>query len=167
MQRQRKTEHFMTRAETKRDLRNLSVIWGLALMLGLLSWARAAQPVPPPAPATPPAPELQFVKSVFVNSPAFGKDPFFPRSTRRGAVVSTNSSIETLPSLTFLALKGISGPKTHRLAIINNRTFEVGEEAELKTGTQTVRVKCVEIRDDCVVVSINGLKQNLYLGPKL
>ena len=45
--------------------------------------------------------------------------------------------------------------------------IEAGEEAELKNGAQTVRVKCVEIRDDCVVVSVNGVKQNLYLGTKL
>lgn len=164
---QRKTENFRPGQEAKRKLRNLGLVCGLAFILAGISWSRAAQPAPPSPPGAPPVRELQFIKSVFENSPASGKDPFFPKSIRRGTPVSTNSTIEQIPSFTFLALKGISGSKLHRLAIINNRTFETGEEAELKTGTQTVRVKCVEIRDDCVVVSINGLKQNLYLGPKL
>lgn len=108
---------------------------------------------------------MQYVNSVFVSTPGVGKDPFFPKSTRWIPKVTTNA-IPTAVSFSFLSLKGISGPKNKRLAIINNRTFEVGEVADLKAAGQTVRVTCVEIRDDGVVVSINDQTQKLSLGGK-
>ncbi len=95
-----------------------------------------------------------------------GKDPFFPTSKRRGEP-KTGPVIDTPPTVPQLTLKGISGPKNHRLAIINNKTFEVGEESDLRLGSQIVRVKCVEVRDDGVTVSINGQTQKLSLIPKL
>src|SRR5438309_1919912 len=151
MQTQRKADHLPPGGQSRPGLRQVRAICALAL-LALLSSARAAQPATASPEPTHKLAEIQFVKSVFVNSPGVGTDPFFPKSTRRGAPVGTNPGIEVAPSFGFLSLKGISGSKVHRLAIINNKTFEAGEEGDLKTGSQTVRVKCVEIRDDCVVV---------------
>ena len=144
------------------EKRKLSVVCGLALLLALLSAGRAAHSAAPAVPA-----DIQFVRSTFVNSPTLGKDPFYPKSTRRGAVTHTNITEVTPTFVSSLVLKGISGPKSHRLAIINNRTFEIGEEAEIRSLGQTFRVKCVEIRDDGVIVSVNGQSQKLSLGPKL
>jgi len=148
------------------EARKLTVICGLALIVGLLSWGRAAQPAPATG-ATAATGEFRFVKSTFVNTAGVGKDPFFPRSTRRGAAVTTTPEVETGANFGFLSLKGISGSKNRRLAIINNRTFEPGEEGELRVNGRIVRVRCVEIREDGVTVSINGQSQNLFLGPKL
>ena len=140
------------------------LVCAFALALAANASAPAAQaPAPTPHAGAAPVPEIRFVKSEFVTKPGFGKDPFFPKSTRTQIAAPVNS-IETGPSFGFLSLKGVSGPKNHRLAIINNKTFEPGEEADLPTATgQRVRVKCVEIRDDGVVVSIGGQTQKLYL----
>ena len=59
-------------------------------------------------------------------------------------------------SLGQLTLKGIMGPPGKRLAIITNRTFAAGEEAEIKVGGQSVRVRCLEIKEASVVVGVSG-----------
>src|SRR4051812_1841596 len=125
MQPQPKTDH-RTHGGKVTGLRQLVVICAFAVTLSLLTSSRAAQPAPAaPQPAPTPAPaEIQFVKSVFVNSPAFGKDPFFPKSTRHMGPIGTNTAIEIPTTVSFLTLKGISGSKLHRLAIINNKTLE-------------------------------------------
>jgi hypothetical protein len=62
-----------------------------------------------------------------------------------------------------LKLIGISGPPNHRLPIINGRTFEVGEEAEVNTPNGKVSVKCLEVKGDVVTVIVNGERQILKL----
>jgi len=151
---------------SRRDARNLSLLCALSFLAGGVSWSHAAQPPAAASPVTAPVTEHQFAKSVFVNTAGTGKDPFFPTSKRRGEV-KTTATTEGPPTVPQLTLKGISGPKNHRLAIINNKTFEVGEESDLRLGSQIVRVKCVEVRDDGVTVSINGQTQKLSLIPKL
>ena len=121
---------------------------------------KTAAPVPAPAPAE----VLPPPQSVFVDRPDFGRDPFFPKSTRRGAVTPTNVVVEPVANFGNLALKGISVSNEKRLAIINNKTFEAGEEAEVPMNGQRVRVKCVEIRDKSVVITINGVSKELFLG---
>jgi len=152
----------------RRDMTRLMVVCVLGLIVLAVSWSQAA-----PAPAAPAASasaraqsyDQQFIKSVFVNKAGFGKDPFFPTSTRRGAAKAT-TPVEYPPTVPLLSLKGISGPKNHRLAIINNKTFEVGEEGDLKINGLLLRVHCIEIRDDGVTVNVNGQPQKLLLGPK-
>lgn len=104
--------------------------------------------------------------SVFVipNSPGEGKDPFFPVSTRRAPpeAIKTN----TQPVISFdLQLKGISGPADHRLAIVNNRTLQAGEESEVTTATGRVRVRCLDIKTESVVVQIGSERRELRLRP--
>jgi len=53
-------------------------------------------------------------------------------------------------------LKGVSGVPGKRLAMLNNRTVEAGEETEVKINNQTIRVRCVEVRDKSVVIGIEG-----------
>jgi len=57
---------------------------------------------------------------------------------------------------TELVLKGISGPKTRRLALINNQTLSSGESAAVKLGNRQVKVRCVEIRESSVLVAVEG-----------
>jgi len=60
------------------------------------------------------------------------------------------------PQFNDLVLKGLAGPKNNRLALLNNKTLGVGESALLKLGDHEVRVKCVEIREDSIMVSVDG-----------
>jgi len=108
---------------------------------------------PKSAPATPP-------QSVFVDEPEKGIDPFFPTSTRRTESLVRRPSKSAVPSSLFnlLQLKGISGTRGERLAIINGYTVAVGEVAEIRCGErQVLKVRCREIRDDSVVLELDGL----------
>jgi tetratricopeptide (TPR) repeat protein len=55
-----------------------------------------------------------------------------------------------------LALKSIMGVGAKRMALINNETFRVGDEFSIQAGKVKVRVKCLEIRDQSVLVQITG-----------
>ena len=56
-----------------------------------------------------------------------------------------------------IKLSGLSGSADHRLAVINNKTFSTGEDHELKLKGATVRVQCLEIREQSVLVQIEDL----------
>src|SRR5262249_49332982 len=60
------------------------------------------------------------------------------------------------PKVNDLVLKGLSGGKNNRLAMINNQTFGVGDSATLTVGGTPMKVKCLEIRESSVLVSVNG-----------
>lgn len=115
-----------------------------------------------PKPATPPpTEELLIPQSIFVmpTSPQEGRDPFFPRSNRpymSAAVLHTNVApvVGSAPAPTpaDLHLKGVSGTAARPLAIINNRTFAVGEQGDVPTPTGRLRIRVVEIRRDGHVV---------------
>lgn len=138
--------------------------WCAAVALSLLAApAVLAAPTPVVTPVPPRAEDTAPTKSVFIDRANFGRDPFFPTSTRRGQVIETNSVVEPVANFGNLMLKGISGTVEKRLAIINNKTFEAGEEAELRINGQPVKVKCVEIREKSVIVSINGISKELSL----
>ncbi len=55
-----------------------------------------------------------------------------------------------------LKLKGISGSASRRFALINDQTFAVGEELKIKLSGGPVKVRCLEITDRSVFVSVNG-----------
>jgi hypothetical protein len=134
-----------------------------ALALGGLLTAWAA-PTTTPAP---PAEEVVPPKSVFIDRADFGKDPFFPTSERRGKVTTVRTNtFEPQANFRDLALKGISTQKEKRLAIINNKTFEANEEAAVRVNGLLVNVKCIEVRDASVVISVNGVTKELFLGQK-
>src|SRR5437660_1441908 len=93
------------------------------------------------APAVPPA-NHQAIHKDGPPVPLFNGAPTFPP-----------------PKFTELVLKGISGPPNNRLAMVNNRTFGVGESALVKVGEAQVKVKCLQIRPDSVLVSLDGAEQ--------
>jgi len=82
-----------------------------------------------------------------------GRDPFFPRSTR-----FISKPVLTAPALgpVVLECKGISGTSKRPLAIINNRTFAVGDEQDVNTAQGKVRVLCLEIDGMKVKVRAQG-----------
>jgi thioredoxin-related protein len=60
------------------------------------------------------------------------------------------------PRYTELTLKGISGATNRRMAIVNNQTLGVGEQARVKLGDGEVKVRCLEIADTSVIVMVDG-----------
>jgi hypothetical protein len=108
-------------------------------------------------------------KSVFVFDPKVGKDPFFPKSARVNPPVvpprGGTNPVSTL-DLTFV-LQGLSFVDGRKLALINQRTFAEGEEQNLRIKGQTNRVKCVEIMERSVVISVGGATRKLDLRPGL
>jgi hypothetical protein len=143
-----------------------ATVHAAVLASALLSLSLVGAPAPAPTAATPGTPEEpQLIKSVFVDRPNFGRDPFFPNSTRRGRLVETNR-VEAVANFNNIVLKGISGTAEKRLAIINNKTFEVGEEGDLRVGGPATRIKCVEIREKSILISINGVTKELFLDTK-
>jgi thioredoxin-related protein len=63
-----------------------------------------------------------------------------------------------------LALKGISGSKDRRMALINNETLMAGEKARVKVQDTQVEVLCKEIREDSVLIVVDGKQVELKLG---
>ena len=101
-------------------------------------------------------------KSVFTDDAQFGRDPFFPGSARRAPkIVARASAVDprTLP----LTLKVIIVGQNKKLAHINNRSFEPGEQSEVLAGGQKIRIKCLEIREQSVLISFEGTQKELFL----
>jgi len=143
-----------------------------AVLLCLASVAATAAQAPPgPSGQTPPATnaapaEPELPKSLFriPASPQEGRDPFFPQSALRKPVVIAAANAPV--AIAELELKGISGSAGRRLAIINNRTFEPGEEGTVLTNVGRVRILCKEIAADSVRVIVNGQERILTLRPR-
>lgn len=89
-----------------------------------------------------------------------GRDPFFPNSHyMSGAQVIKMSTSAPVT----LVLNGLSGTQDHRLAIINGRTFAEGEESDVHTTSGRVRVHCIQIKGEMVVVEVAGERRELRL----
>jgi hypothetical protein len=112
------------------------------------------------APAAPP-------QSVFLlpRTPQDGRDPFFPKSTYIFAHAPVVAVTNAQPVVVHadLKLQGFSGSPAHRLAIINGRTFEAGEEAEVTTNAGRVSVRCLEIKGEVVTVQVGAERQELKM----
>jgi hypothetical protein len=140
-----------------RTNQKLNVLSGTALCLLVMCSSRlgAAEAETTPTSATPDAGTNVIRTSVFVDDQR-GKDPFFPSSTRRQLKTTVTQEPRTVgPS--SLALLALLGDRERPLALINNKTFRAGEEQEVRVpgGSNTV-VKCMEIREGSVMVTIQG-----------
>jgi hypothetical protein len=136
-----------------------------ALVLAMGGWTvvRAESPTNDVMKVSPPA----LIRSVFFADTGAGKDPFYPNSKRRLEVIEQSIATNSVPQpnsfFQYLSLKGISGAKGQRLALINSSTLGVGEMAEIRCGVQLVKVRCVEIRDRSVIIELNGLGEQKEL----
>lgn len=123
-----------------------------------------------PADTTTSAAEIPIPKSFFKapETARDGRNPFFPESALPELTVAKETTspvkkaapvVENLP----LVLNGITSPP-RRTAMINGRTFEQGEEGEVKlpTGSKLL-VKCLEIKDESAVVDAGGVRRELRL----
>jgi hypothetical protein len=109
----------------------------------------------------------KFVPRSVFNQPANpqeGRDPFFPSSIRpyQGAVVPGAPAAD----VGVLAIQGLSGSPDHRLVIINNVTFAVGDDAEVSTSQGRIHIHCLEIGENAAVVEANGQRHELRYGEK-
>jgi hypothetical protein len=59
--------------------------------------------------------------------------------------------------LSQIKLSGVNGLPDHPLAVINGKTLAPGEECDLKLKGRTVHVQCLDIREQYVLVQIQGL----------
>jgi len=112
------------------------------------------------------------------ENPSFEFIVFSGRSTRDEAILKMNadqiaeahrrvaafvphqSQTSDLPEPAWIQkikLVSISGKPDHRFALINNQTFEMGDQAAVKIGDKRVTVHCLEIRESSVVISIEGV----------
>ena len=118
--------------------------------------APAAAPEPPPVP-----------KSVF-DIPAkagVARDPFNPTSIIPAEVAKVQTSTNAHPaSLGCLVLKGLSGPPSNPLAMINGRTMARGEDAEINTtDCGRLLVHCVDITTNSAIIEVGGERRELRL----
>jgi hypothetical protein len=107
-------------------------------------------------------------KSMFVDAPEKGKDPFFPNSSRRLEALpritsATNNVPETSTLFNLLQLKGMSGTRGHPLAIINGITLSTGETGEIRCGRHLLKVRCREIRESSVLIELEGVGETREL----
>jgi protein disulfide-isomerase len=65
-----------------------------------------------------------------------------------------------------LAVKAISGAPGNRMAQINNQTLMAGESAKVHVRDTKVEVVCKEIREDSVLITVDGKPMELKLGAK-
>jgi hypothetical protein len=105
------------------------------------------------------------ISSVFVQptSASEGHDPFFPESSRPyESALPTTHAIE----ITSLSVKGFSRVLGHEFVIINNHTFGLGDEGDVITTGGRVHIRCLEIRNNSVLIEINGQQHELGLSSK-
>ena len=117
-----------------------------------------------------PALEASAIQSLFVmpTAPKEGKDPFFPRSLRPyNTRPMTTNNVITAPIIADFRLNGITGPPDHRLAIINFKTFDTGEDGDVNTNAGRMRIRCLEIGADSVVIQIGAERRMLRLREPL
>ncbi len=144
------------------------------LAVGLTAWLNApavsAKPVtvraiaPPAGAAKAVAAEEEIPQSVFTipSSPRQGRNPFFPRSSVSPVQIAKIVPGKGLDSSVFV-LNGITSPPK-RTAMINARTFEPGEQGEVKLSNGAkVMIKCLEIREDSAIISVAGERRELRL----
>jgi hypothetical protein len=130
---------------------------------------RVAIGEPPPPAAQKPAAQIAIPQALFAmpGGPEDGKDPFYPKSNYPYAhpriVVQTTTTPQPTVVHHDLKLQGFSGPPEHPLAIINGKTFGLGEEAEVNTPTGRVPIRVLQFKSDAVIVQTPSERRELKL----
>jgi hypothetical protein len=96
-------------------------------------------------------------KSQFDDDPKTTKDPFFPKSKRRFAKAVPGKVAPEAPRVAELHLRGVIGSPGRYIAMINDKTFAVGEKSQVSVGPgQNLVIKVNSITDKTVNVSVDG-----------
>ena len=94
-----------------------------------------------------------------------GRDPFFPNANYLYEASATKKPAS--PNAGIAQLKAISGAADKKLAMISlagtNRTLAEGEESEVIAFSGRVKIRCIEIKGESVVVEIGGERRELHL----
>jgi hypothetical protein len=131
----------------------------LALLVFGTASVHSAPPASKASPGASPSEDVAVPRSVFTvpAKPEEGRDPFFPSAHYLfGRPVQSQP---TAPPTTRFVLQGLSGTSDQRLAIINGRTMAEGEEAEVNHQ----HIRCIEIKEDSVIIEVAGARQELRL----
>jgi hypothetical protein len=134
-----------------------SVILGLIVCAMVLSGQQSSN--------LPVAVATSIIKSVFVNGPERGIDPFFPdlraalkdtlkQNEESSPATTTTSSVDEL-----FSLKGIIYSGGKRVALINNQVFQTGQSLAVKTRNGVAVIRCVDIKKNSVSIEIMGSKE--------
>lgn len=100
------------------------------------------------------APAVVIPKSAFVAEGDTGRDPFFPNSSRLMKKVADTTVPQVREDYSrFLKLTGVTGG-AKPIATINNLTFAVGEDQEVKVEGRKIRIRVLDIREKSVIVSV-------------
>ncbi len=146
-------------------LRTLAHVVALFLASALCAVAASTNaPGKAHGPGVPTFNPVEIPQSVFAipASPKDGRNPFFPQLVPVVAPVVKPKEGGAIDMSGFL-LNGITSPP-RRTAMINGRTFEPGEEGEVKLPNGTkVLIKCGEIGTDSAVIQVNGVRRELRL----
>jgi hypothetical protein len=115
--------------------------------------------------ALPPLTTNAVPQSVYVVpvSEADGCDPFFPKSNRLRSGSAKQAAAPKAPTLK-LVYNGLSGTADRQFAIINGRTLAEGEETEIISGNGRIKIRCIQIKGETVIVEAQGERRELQLG---
>ncbi len=141
---------------TKMSAVNTWVAVGLAAICTCM--AQAAGEPGRPAATNAPAAGMDIPKSEFDDALPNGRDPFFPKFQAGPVPLSTNT-IRT--ASTLLQVKGMSVRADKKMVVIaaanepgKSWSLEPGDEREIVLGGTRTRIRCDEIRENAVVLSI-------------
>jgi len=98
--------------------------------------------------------ELEVAVSVFDLTLQPTKDPFFPLSLRQPVPAATNAAPAF--SAGSFVLRALDGPSNFRLAMINNRTFAVGDSNIITTPAGKINVRVLQIKESSVVIRVDS-----------
>ena len=88
-----------------------------------------------------------------------GRDPFYPESSRPYVVSATVNT--NLAPAAALVVRGISGTSENRTVIINNHSFQVGDEGDVLTPAGHLHLRCLAIKANSVVIEANHQRREL------
>lgn len=92
------------------------------------------------------------IKESVLKRGELGTDVVAPPSKPAAPVAPTSLNSQQFDDL---VLKGISGTRQKRFAMINNQTLGAGEVGTVRVSGKAVQIRCEEIHDQSVVVSWN------------
>ena len=121
----------------------------------------AGKPAATPATEATPPP-----RSVFVIDSQFGRDPFFPKSTRIGRVAPQTNVVVTTTSPQFpddIRVAGFSNQRGKLIVILNGKSIEKGEKIELNLRAGRLPVRCLDITEKTILLEVNGHTKELSL----
>jgi protein disulfide-isomerase len=122
----------------------------------------------PPAPGLTPRPGNTVVDGPNGEMLIYGKGA--AGSAPAPAAAAPPARLTPAPKVVYdtLILKGITGSANRPMALVNNKTFAPGDSYKVQVGTATLKVTCVSIAADHVIVQVEGEKEprKLSIGVK-